>query len=354
MSGTHREAAGTNASGFVRRGVTRRGFVAAGVASSLLALPIGRAWAAKAVTLKFATNLPLTHPLNVRVAEAAARIKRETNGEVGVRIFPDNQFGGDSEMLELLRLGGIDIFTPSALVLSALVPEVQINALGFAFSDYGKVWQAMDGDLGDFIRSAVGKAGLHMMETVCDNGFRQCTTASRPIQGPGDFSGLSIRVPLSHISISLFQALSARPRGLQFVDLYPALREGAFEAQENPLSIILSSRFYEVQKYVSLTNHMWDGFFFVFNGKTWSGLPGDIQRIVSSAFNDAAALQRADVATANTRALGDLKRKGMIFNETDPDPFRHALRKAGFYAEWKGRFGGKIWGILEKYTGRLG
>lgn len=335
-----------------RRNVVTGAAVAA-AAACVASAPFQTGWAADTITLKCATNLPGSHPLNIRLNEAAERIRRETNGTVRLRIFPDNQFGGDSDMLELLHAGGIDIFTPSALVLSPLVPQAQINAVGFAFSNSDQVWAAMDGDLGKFIRAAVHKAGLHMFEKVCDNGFRQCTTSTRPIVRPEDFAGLKIRVPVSYISIGLFKALSADPNGLQYAELYAALEAKRFEAQENPLSIISDSGFDRVQKYVSLTNHIWDGFFLICNGKTWSFLPGDVRAIISRAFHDAALRQRADIARANAQAFDALKAKGMIFNETELEPFRQAVRKAGFYDEWKKRLGATAWTTLEKYTGNL-
>lgn len=335
------------------RMLTRRAFAAA-TAATIPFLVSSSARAAKAILLRCGNNLPPSHSVNVRLEEAAARIRRETNDAVIVRVFPDNRFGGDSEMLELVRVGGIDIFTPSSLVLSPLVPGAQINTVGFAFSDYGQVWRAMDGDLGRHIHSLVGRIGLHALENVWDNGFRQCTSVSRPLVGPADFSDLKIRVPVSDMAVSLFAALAARPKGLQFLELYAALKSGMFEAQENPLSIALSARLHEVQRYVSLTNHMWDGFFIVFNGKSWSRLPSDVKGVVSRALNDAAILQRADSAETNARARAELEGKGMIFNTTDPEPFRHALRKAGFYAQWKERFGSGAWALLEKHVGRLG
>jgi len=334
--------------------LSRRSFVAAtAISAPFLALSGKGSRASGHIMLKYANNLPLTHPLNVRAAEACARIKQETGGAVTVRIFPDNQFGGDSDMLELVRSGGIDIFTPSALVLSAAAPMAQVNALGFAFSDYVQVWAAMDGALGGFIRSAVANAGLFMLEKVWDNGFRQCTTAERPITSPADFAGLKIRVPVSPLSISMFKALSASPRGMQFSQLYGALKSKLFEAQENPLLIIESARLYEVQKYVSLTNHVWDGFFFVLNGKMWSSLPGDIQAIVSKAFNESAVAQRSDILAANAKARSSLEAKGMVFNQLDSEPFRQVLRERGFFKEWKEKFGCRAWRLLEDYVGHL-
>ncbi|MDR3438383.1 TRAP transporter substrate-binding protein [Telmatospirillum sp.] len=334
--------------------IGRRTFIG-GVAAAtpLLMFPALRTRAAGHITLKYGNNLPLSHPLNVRSHEAAERIKKETNGEVELSIFPNNQLGGDTDMLSQVRSGALDFFTPSALVLATLVPVAPINAVGFAFANYEQVWGAMDGELGAFIRAAIEKVGLHLLEKVWDNGFRQITTSTKPINTPQDLAGIKIRVPVSPLGISLFQALSASPTSLQFSEVYTALQTHVVDAQENPLPIIQTAKLYEVQKHVSLTNHIWDGFLFVASGKTWKKLPEDIQTLVARAINEAGVQQRQDIAKLNDTVQGDLQGLGMVFNKPDPQPFREALRKAGFYAQWKEKFGADAWGLLEKYVGQL-
>ena len=108
-------------------------------------------------SLKYGNNLPVTHPLNVRAQEAVERILKETKGRVDIKIFPNNQLGGDTDMLSQVRSGGIDFFTPSALVVATLVPVAAINAVGYAFADYKQVWAAMDGPLGAHVRAEVDK-----------------------------------------------------------------------------------------------------------------------------------------------------------------------------------------------------
>src|SRR3954471_20072566 len=121
------------------------------------------------ISLKYGNNLPLTHPLNVRAQEAADRIARESGGRVEISIFPNNQLGGDTDMLAQVRNGGISFFTPSALVVATLVPVAAINAVGFAFADYDQVWKAMDGALGAHVRAAISKVNLFAFEKIWDN-----------------------------------------------------------------------------------------------------------------------------------------------------------------------------------------
>ena len=137
--------------------LTRRGALrtlsALPAASIVTAVP--RIARAAEFSYKYGNNLPLTHPLNIRAQEAADRIARETKGRVEIKIFPNNQLGGDTDMLAQVRSGGIEFFTPSALVIATLVPVAAINAIGFAFSDYNQVWGAMDGKLGAHVRDAL-------------------------------------------------------------------------------------------------------------------------------------------------------------------------------------------------------
>lgn len=303
---------------------------------------------------KYGNNLPLTHPLNIRAAEAADRIRKETDGEFDIRIFPSNQLGGDTDMLNQVRSGAIDFFTPSALVIATLVPAAPINAVGFAFPDYDKVWAAMDGDLGGFIGAEIEKVGLHMMRIVWDNGFRQMTTSEKPINTPDDLQGLKIRVPVSQLSISLFEALGAAPTSMQFSEVYTALQTHIVDAQENPLPIIETAKLFEVQTYGMLTNHIWDGYLFIASGKTWRILPKDIREIAERALNDAGIQQRADIARMNQSVQDHLSAQGMQFVRPDPKPFVEVLEKKGFYAQWHEKFGDEAWGHLEKYVGKLG
>jgi tripartite ATP-independent transporter DctP family solute receptor len=233
------------------------------------------------------------------------------------------------------------------------VPVASINGIGFAFKDYGQVWPAMDGALGAFVRSAIAKAGLHAFDNMWDNGYRQITSSTHPINTPDDIKGFKIRVPVSPLWTSMFKALGASPTSININEVYSALQTKIVEGQENPLSLINLFKFYEVQKYVSFTNHMWDGFWTLANAKAWADLPKDLQEIVARNINGAALKEREDVRQLNDSLQGDLTQKGMVFNKTDAEKFRAALRTAGFYAEWKDKYGAEAWAALEKQVGSL-
>jgi TRAP-type transport system periplasmic protein len=302
---------------------------------------------------KYANNLPDSHPLNTRAKEMAGAIKAETNGRFELRIFPNNQLGSDTDMLSQVRSGAIEFFTLSGLILSTLVPAASINGIGFAFPDYDTVWKAMDGDLGAYVRGEISKAGLVVMDKIWDNGFRQTTSSTRPILGPDDFKGFKIRVPVSPLWVSMFKAFDAAPASINFSEVYSALQTKVVDGQENPLAIISTAKLYEVQKYCSLTNHMWDGFWFLANRRAWEAVPQDMRAIVAKNINAAAVNQRADVAKLNATLQQDLAGKGLTFNQPNVAPFRDKLRSAGFYSEWKGKYGDQPWNLLERAVGKL-
>jgi tripartite ATP-independent transporter DctP family solute receptor len=304
-------------------------------------------------TYKYANNLPETHPMNARAKEMAAAIKAETNGKFELQIFPNSQLGSDTDTLSQVRSGGVEFFTLSGLILSTLVPAASINGVGFAFPNYDTVWKAMDGDLGAYVRSQIAKANLVAMEKIWDNGFRQTTSSTKPINTPDDFKGFKIRVPVSPLWTSMFKAFEAAPASINFNEVYSALQTKVVEGQENPLAIISTAKLYEVQKYCSLTNHMWDGFWFLANRRAWERLPEDVRTIVAKHVNDAAVKERADVAKLNDNLQQELAGKGLVFNQPDAAPFRDKLRQAKFYSEWKEKYGDEAWGILEKAVGKL-
>jgi len=303
---------------------------------------------------KWGTNVPAAHPLNVHAQRAADAIRQETDGRFELQLFPNNQLGGDTTMFAQLRSGELECFSLSGVnVLSSAVPAAAIYGLGFAFRSYDAVWKALDGKLGLHLRKQIESSGLVVMERIWDNGFRQITTSNRPIVSPADLNGLKIRVPTSALWISLFQSLGASPGGIDFSDVYPALQARIFEAQENPLVIISTAKLYEAQRYCSLTNHMWDGWWLLINRRAWERLPQSIQEIVSRNLNAAALAQRRDVAELNSGLKDELRATGLAFNEVDPGPFQEKLRQSGFYVKWHGEFGEEAWSLLEEATGKL-
>ncbi len=334
--------------------IGRRGLLlAGGTALAMPALP-RRARADAEYSLKLAHATPIDDPFNNRLVEAANLIKKESDGRVELLIFPNGQLGGDNDSISQVRSGAIDFCRPTGQLLSSILPVAATNALGFVWSSYDQIWPAMDGDLGSFLRGQIAaKAGMIAMPRMWDLGFRQVSTSNRPVRSAEDLVGLKLRVPVAPSLISMFTALKAAPSGLQFGEVYSALQTRVVDGQENPLSLVVSAKFYEVQKYVSMTNHVWDAYWIVCNARIWNRLPKPIQEVIGRNLDAGALKVRTDVAKLNDDLRADLTKRGLVINDTSPDSFRKQLQTAGFYKEWRDKVGPEAWALLEKHVGQL-
>jgi tripartite ATP-independent transporter DctP family solute receptor len=336
------------------KSMTRRGLLGA-ASVAWAATTLGKpARAAAEFEFKLGVNTPDTHPLTVRLIEAAHAIGERSSGRLNVTVFPNSQLGGDPEMLSQLRAGGIELLAAPSMTLSTLVPLSGLPSVGFAFQSYDQVWAAMDGGVGDIVRDAIGKAGIVPMQKMWDNGFRQITSSSsRQLNSVEDLRGFKIRVPVTALLTSLFSGLGALPSSISYSELYSALQTHIVEGQENPLAQVSTGKLYEVQKCCALSNHCWSGYWIVANRRALASLPADLLRLVNESLDTAAVKERADLLEMDRSLQAELIAKGMVFNKPDPVQFRAALVKAGFYTQWQKTYGAEAWQTLERYTGKL-
>ncbi|WP_027488116.1 TRAP transporter substrate-binding protein [Allorhizobium undicola] len=332
--------------------MNRRTMMAGALALPLVSVLKYPAYAAE-FTLKYANGQDPTHPVNTRAKEAFDRIREATSGKVDIKLYPAAQLGSDTDLLAQVRSGAIDFFNLSSLVLATFVPLSGITSLGFAFKNYDQVWQAMDGDLGTHIREMIAKTPIFAMPKIWDNGFRQISSSTKEIKTPDDLKGFKLRVPPAPALTSLFKALAAAPSPINFNELYSALQTKVVEGQENPLAIIATARLYEVQKSISLTNHVWDGYWVLGNKNAFARLPKDVQDIIISEFDRSALDQRSDIARLSESLKTDLKAKGINLIDVQQDDFRTVLGSTSFYADWKQKYGDDAWKSLEKVSGPL-
>lgn len=304
---------------------------------------------------KFATALQGEHPLNVRASEAFTRIREATHGQVDIKLFPANVLGSDADTLTQTRTGAVEFMALGHGNLGNYVRSSGILSTGFAFSDYAHVWAAVDGALGDLIRDEINRTGtIVAVARMWDNGFRQVTSSSRPIRLPADLSGFKLRVPPTPAYTMLFNAFHAGPTPINYSDLYTSLQTHVVDGEENPLAIINSGKLYEVQKYCSFTNHIWDGFWLLGNQRAWQKLPPAARTIVTTEFDRAITDQRKDIAASNVTLRSSLGAKGLQFIDVDQQVFRTALAGTSFYKDWQRQFDPKAWNLLEQTAGKLG
>jgi tripartite ATP-independent transporter DctP family solute receptor len=334
--------------------ISRREFALGASAVALATGAYGRASAAAPEMRQF-HNQTADSTLHRRLSEMWDAVAQETSGRVRVRVFPRNGNlpGADPQARDMLIAGELEFYTLMGGVLGEAVPIADIQGIPFAFRDHAQVYRALDGDLGELLRAEAEAKGIYVVPKACfENGFRHITTSTRPIRTVADLQGMRIRIPASRVFADTFLSLGAEPVMINSNRIYEAVRTGEVEAQENPFAIIDGFKLYEVQRYCSLTAHMWSGFNLLANLAVWRGLTEDARESIARNAAKYAALQRADNIALAARLKDDLARRGMIFNEADVSGFRPRL--ADFYRRWKARLGARAWAMLEAHVGRLG
>jgi len=335
-----------------RRTLLSRASIAA---AGAVAAPTILHWPAHAAefTYKCGTALPDGHPMCIRGREAMAKIKEESGGKLDITLYTNSVLGQDTAMISQAIAGALEMYF---LPIDLLAPKNEacgIFGVGFAFDGYKHIWDAMDGDLGNYLRGIAEQIGFHCIEKCPDHGFRQITSKSKPINTPDDLKGMKIRLPVAPYLIALFKALGASPTPINFGEVYSALQTGLVDGQENPLILIDTAKLYEVQKYCAITNHVWAGIHFSFSNPAWKRLPPDLQELSTKHFNAAALTEREDWQKMTKQETENLTGKGMVFNTPDTKPFQEVLKKAGFFGEMKKKSGDQAWTLLEKYVGPL-
>jgi len=334
----------------MQRRTALKTLASAAVATSLPGLAFAQG---NKISMKLGISLAQSHPTVVGLQAACAEILKESNGQLAIEVFPNSQLGSDTDMISQVRSGAIEMMATASGVFATLIPSAAVAVTPFVFPDLESAFRAMDGDLGAHIRAGFTKVNLVPLGKAWDHGFRHVTMSTKPVKTVQDLQGVKLRVPATPVLQQTFKALGASPTTIGIGEAYTALQTKVVDGQENGLAIIEAQRFYEVQKYCSLTGHAWECFWIAANPRTWSVVPENLRQIAARAFEAHAVKTRAAMASLNTSLQESLSKRGLVFNNVDPKPFREALQKAGAYKEWKSKFGDETWALLEKYAGKL-
>ena len=304
------------------------------------------------INWKFTSTQPAVHPSTVRFLEAAERVKQKSGGRFEVTVFHSGQLGTDIDTFTQVRIGGVQMMVLSNLITATAAPLSSTFSIPFAFKNYEQIWQAADGKLGQLLRKDLEKAGYLTTNKILDDGFHEITSSKGPINTVADLQGFKMRAPPSPIQVSMWKAIGAAPTAMNFSELYTALQTGVVDGQESAVSLMKTTRLYEVQKYLSETKHLWDGWFVLINPRSFGKLPKDMADLLMESFDQAGLDTRKDLLALNQEAKKFMVEKGMIVN-TPPDlaPFRAKLKEVGFYAEWKQKMGDEAWNLMEEITG---
>ncbi len=282
--------------------------------------------APKKVVLKLGTEAAASHPESKGSAKLAELVKQKSNGTLEIQVFDSAKLGSMKERTEGMRMGTVDMGTSSVGFLASYIPVLGIFDLPYLYKDKVHEFKVFDGDIGKEIDKKMQAQGFRV---VCyfDMGSRQVTNNRRPINTVDDLKGMKIRVPQTEASVEGFKALGAAPTPMAFGEVYMALQQKVVDGQENPLSIVMSNKFYEVQKYLSITNHQLFIQVLSISEKTWAKLSPEHQKILMECAKEAQAYEREIAAKEETDLISALKDKGMEINQvTNIAPFAEAAK----------------------------
>lgn len=275
--------------------------------------------------LKIGVSTGENDPRNIAAAGFAEEIAQKTDGAITAKIYPSGELGGDAALIDELKLnsGKVDIVISDASNFATYEPKMGISALPFLFEDFDSAWGFMDSDIEAEAEELLIDDNIRVLAHYC-NGFRCVTNSKLPIGSPDDMKGLIIRTPENPVIMATMSALNATPMPLSFSELYDALAAGTYDAQENPIPVIYNNNLYEVQQYLSITNHIYSGMCFAISDSVWNRLTEDQQKIVSEAALSSAKVDRQMNREQTESLLSLLEEEGMIINEPDLEPFMAA------------------------------
>ncbi|MFT4013860.1 MAG: DctP family TRAP transporter solute-binding subunit [Paracoccus sp. (in: a-proteobacteria)] len=280
--------------------------------ASALALGTTSAWAD--ATLKLAHAAPDTDLQQNLALFFKEQVEARTNGSVKVNIFHSGQLGTDAAMIDGTRAGIIDIAMSGLNNFTGLVPDAGAFELPFIFPDREFAYKVLDGEIGQGVSAQFTQHGMKMLGYP-ENGYRNMTNSRRPIVKPEDVAGLQMRVNNSRALSDMFQILGATPQQIPVAELYTALETGVVDAQDHPIGIVLSFKFFEVQKYLSLTQHAYSALALVMNDTKFNSLTPDEQKVITEVAAESIAMQRKLAQEKEAAMIEELKGDGMEVND---------------------------------------
>jgi TRAP-type transport system periplasmic protein len=265
-------------------------------------------------TIRWGHLLNKDHPLSAGVQKFAELVDKGSGGKIKVREYPNSQLGNELQQQAALQGGTQEMMSGASTTLAGIVKEFGLLDFPFVVSSEQQADQLLDGPVGTKLLERLKEKGLVGL-VFWENGFRNVTNSKRAIQTAGDLQGMKIRVMPNPVYIGVFKEFGANPLPLPFGELFTALETRAVDAQENPLAIIASNKFNEVQKYLSVTRHSYNAFVVLVSKKFWDGLSAAERKLIEDAAIEARGHQRSVSRAASQKALVDLKAKGMEIND---------------------------------------
>jgi tripartite ATP-independent transporter DctP family solute receptor len=279
--------------------------------------------------MKLASLTAMSHTYNQGAAKFAEFVKQRSNGRIEITIYPDGQLAkGERELLEAVQQGTIDIYVGSTGPLAGFSPSMGLLDLPFLFRDYRHVDTVLDGAIGRQLLDDLDKVSFKAL-AFWENGFRNLTNSKRSVKVPTDAAGLKIRTMENKLHIAAWKAVGANPVPMAFGEVYGALQQKTIDGQENPIAVIYSSKMSEVQKYLSLTQHVYSPAVIIVSAKKWQALSREDQDMMLKAAQETAPLQRKMGRDSEEKQIAELAAKGMtVIKDIDKSRWQKAMHPA--------------------------
>ena len=293
----------------------KRFFLKTVIASvALAAFGMASAQDVKERTIKFATQNPEGHPIVAGMKKFGELVTAKSGGKIKVNLFPGGVLGGDGPNVSALQGGTLEMMSMNAGILASQAKEFAVFDFPFMFASSQEADAVVDGPFGKMMLAKLDPKNIHGL-AYWELGFRNITNSRRPINKVEDIAGLKLRVIPNAINVDWVSALGANPTPLAFPEVYAAMEQKAIDGHENPFSVINANKFFEVQKHLVLSRHMYSAWVLLMSKKAWDGLSAQEQKIVQDAAREATVYERKTIRAFSETALGELKKAGMQITE---------------------------------------
>ncbi len=290
-------------------------------------------------TIKFATQNPKGHPIVIGMEKFAELVNAKSGGKIKVNLFPGGTLGGDAPNISALQGGTLEMVVMNSGILASQVKEFAVFDFPFMFANAQEADAVVDGPFGKMMLDKLDAKNIHGL-AYWELGFRNISNSRRPLNKVEDISGLKLRVIPNAINVDWVSALGANPTPMAFPEVYAALDQKAIDGQENPVTVINANKFYEVQKFLAITNHQYNPQTVIVSKKLWDSLSAGEKKILADAAVEAAAFQRKASREQSGQALDNLKKNGMQVSE--------------FSAAEMAKFREKMKPVVDKHAAQVG
>jgi len=293
----------------------------------------------KVIEMKVGHVLAPTHPYQIGLEKFAQLVDEKTNGKVKITAFPSSQLGDEREMIEGLQMGTLDMALVSTAPLAGFSNKFLVFDLPFIFQNREQAYKTLDGPIGTEILDTLKDQGIIGLD-YWENGFRNVTNSSHPIVHPQDMKGLKIRTMENKIHMASFETIGADPTPMAFGELFTALQQKTVDAQENPIPIIWTSKFYEVQKYMSLTGHFYAAAPLLVSKTVWDKLTPEYQKAIQDSAVEARDYERSLIQQGDEELQAKLKAQGMQITEVNKAEWLKAMQPV--YKQFESEIGADV------------